>query len=152
MVERFEDSIAHLMIMVEEFKESFTSPNSVLSPESIVFQLDNLMDRLEGLKRQQEDCPEDSVKKEIFQYCRKKIQSAALTAFKRTVQPSGIENKSEVYDHEIPGQAAIARMAELNLIILNVMMQEEDQIRQAEISDQNDIVNVILRSNFLVSF
>ena len=112
MTESFQDCVAHLMIMIEETRRNL----SLTSPIEHAVQLDNMIiGRLEFLHRQHQDDVQDLVKRDIYWNCHSKVQQLARLILERAVEPT----EKIVYDEDIPGQAAVARLAELNLLLLS---------------------------------
>ena len=139
MTESFEDCVAHLMIMMEETKRSLSA-----SPQDHVLQLDAMMGRLEFLRRQHLDHVNDEVKRDMYYNCHYKVQHVARLVLDRTVEVSSTDKT--VFDDDVPGQAAVARIAELNLLICTMTLMDSDP--DDEVSKQNISELITLYSNY----
>lgn len=139
MTESFEDCVAHLMIMMEEVKRNLSA-----SPQDHVLQLDAMMGRLGYLRRQHLDHLDDEVKRDMYFNCHYKVQHVARLVLDRTVESSATDKT--VFDDYVPGQAAVARIAELNLLICTTTLMGADH--DEGLSEQNVSELITLYSNY----
>lgn len=153
MQESFEECVTHLMIMMEELKRNISA-----SPEDHVLQLDGMMGRLDFLRHMQgvdnnnnnhihndddtynDNTTQKEVMRDMYQNCRKRVVQVARQVLERTVTPSPVDQL--VFDDEhVEGQAAVARMAELNLIVNTIITDAKDEeVEQQEIEASKEVV------------
>ena len=135
MEESFEDCVAHLMIMMEEVKRNLSA-----SPQDHVLQLDAMMGRLNFLRRQHQDHVDDEVKRDMYYNCHYKVQQVARLILDRSVESSATDKT--VFDDDIPGQAAVARIAELNLLLCTTTLMEEDPEEEASKLKVSELISL----------
>lgn len=156
MDESFEDCVTHLMIMMEELKRNMSA-----SPEDHVLQLDGMLGRLDFLRHMQGiqnrnhnndnndnniDTTQKEVMRDMYQNCRQRVVQVARQVLERTVTPS--PDDQLVFDDEhVESQAAVARMAELNLIVNTIItvdgQEDEQQQQQSDASKQAVVAEII---------
>ena len=137
--ESFEDGVTHLMVMMEELKRSIASASS---HDQEIMQLDAIVGRLDFLyhKRHDNHHPadddDDDVTRDIYDNCRQRAILTARHVLERTVAPNAQTNL--VFDDHVEGQAAVARMTELTLVLYTMTDQEENNNNNSNNNNNNN--------------
>jgi hypothetical protein len=118
----FEDGVTHLMVMMEELKRS--------SGEDKVFQwqmeMDGIVGRLDFLLRKMMDDPNDDLKRDLFQHCRQRAIETCQHVLERTVGANPETKLVFDEEEEMQGQAVVARMTELCMLVHDMAPPQQD--------------------------
>ena len=117
----FEDGITQLMMQTEELKRSLTADEHV---EQWQRELEAGIQQLDFLMRHMLDDPADDIKKDMYTHCRNLVMNTCRSVLQHVTSPHA---EKQVYDFvHGEGQAAIARIAELSLMVNRMKEQTEN--------------------------
>lgn len=124
--ETFQDGVAHLLMMVEELRRSCESETTDMPVIEWRFEMDQLVPRLDFLIRKSLDDPGDEVKKDMYNHCQRKVLETSRRVLQTVTSPmegKAVWDGGEQAEDAMEGQAAIARIAELCLVVHFMVLQ-----------------------------
>jgi hypothetical protein len=108
----FEEGLTQLMMQMEELKRSLSSDEHV---EQWQLELEAIVEQLDFLMRKMLDDPASDVKKDMYAHCQQRVMETCRVVLCHVTAPQA--NRLVFDFDDMKGQAAIARMMELSLLI-----------------------------------
>lgn len=130
--ESFEDVVAHMMVMAEELKRSIASAEMDFMVPQWTGQMEGMVGRLDFLMRKAMDDPVNDVKRDLAGHCRAKAIETFQALLNHTVTKKvrSSDGSHLFFDEEMQGQAAVARMAELSIVVHDMVLPKHNLLQQ----------------------